>query len=272
MNQTGRQYSIAKCIEIYGSDKLRKLPIAEQKKLVSEHYPRTQIKAYYKLWLLDFISGVNVKHSLTINQIDFIAERFSERSWNHLDLMLFFRNIKSGIYGQFFESLGPEKILDWAEIYWSDRASVAEIISESENKPFNPNTDKMDPRVFKTMFKDVEDPKEQEPKVIQKKHDTFLDSEKGFRAYLKNACITASNEQLIRIIESWRKVDSQIQYVDIFLEQLNKMYADKKEYHDLVVDFIKLRSDLSNNRSGSIISKIEHLEERINEFIVKWKI
>ena len=179
--------------------------------------------------------------------------------------MLFFRNIKSGIYGQFYENLSTEKLLEWARDYWNDRASVGELISE-EHKPFSVTKDKMHPKVFKELFKDVEEPEKESP-IMEKKTNTFLDSEKGFRAYLRNICGTAAKDQLISLIENWRKVSSQKQYVDIFCEGLLKLDKGADEFCDSVLRAIKLEEDYSRTGKDSILTEIEELNKSIYKFM-----
>ena len=189
-----------------------------------------------------------------------------ERSWTDGDLLLFFRNIKSGIYGGFYESLGSEKILEWSELYWHDRASVAEVIGAGETKPFNPDREKMNPEVFKAMFKNVDEP-EKEPKILQTKHSTFMDSEKGFRAYLQNVCLTASNDQLVRFTESWRLVSSQRDYCEIFLEKLLLAGDGWATYAANVGVIMKLEDEYKTGASDRVEKDIARLDILVNDFV-----
>lgn len=244
--KVGKDAAIKICMELYDVKELKKLPKEDQYALIKKHYPRVQIVGQFKLWIIDFLNSVNAKNKLQPHQIDFIAEELHRNhSWTPEDLYLFFRQAKSGFYGQFYETLSPEKVIQWSEVYWSDRCSVAHTmsISNDKEKHFNLSRDKMDPKVFEAMFKGVGEDKKEQPEILRKKESTFLNSDKGFRAYLRANCAEMDKDQLVTIISRYRRDMNLILYLDIFNDRLKELDPEN-EYSKLVDRLVEIKPEV----------------------------
>ncbi len=117
------------------------------------------------MWLIDLNNSTSVKTKLTDVQMEYTANRiFDTYSLKITDLTLFFRNIKDGFYGSFYESLSPEKILGWLAEYFDSRCEAAQMQNYQKPDVFNPNADKMNPEVIKKMFDGVGEVEVEHPK------------------------------------------------------------------------------------------------------------
>jgi hypothetical protein len=97
-------------------------------------YGKEWIVGYISLWLIDLNENSNVKNKMSESQIEFTSERiFESYSLKITDLTLFFRNVKEGVYGQYYESLSQEKIMSWLSIYYDLRCEYGEIISQNKH-------------------------------------------------------------------------------------------------------------------------------------------
>lgn len=122
----------------------------------NKQYGREWTIGYVSTWLIDLNDNANVKQRMNDNQIEFTAERILDLfPLKITDITLFFRNIKEGAYGQYYESLGQEKILSWLHYYWDDRCNTAELLSQSGHDKFSMTKDPIHPEVAKELFKDV---------------------------------------------------------------------------------------------------------------------
>lgn len=120
-------------------------------------YGRQWAIDYVAIWLIELNDFLNLKTKMTDAQIEFTAAQiYDNYSLKVTDLTLFFKNVKAGVYGQFYESLGPEKILEWMDAYYEQRCEYAQMINEEKS---NINTLKVHPDVAKEMFKGVGDSK-----------------------------------------------------------------------------------------------------------------
>lgn len=115
--------------------------------------------AYIETWLYDFNDSINVKTKLTANQIMETASEIHAQymSLSIPDLTYFFNQLKNGKYTEkgFFESMDRSKIMMALDRFFDERCETAAILSESENRHFNPNTEKMHPKVARAMFEGV---------------------------------------------------------------------------------------------------------------------
>lgn len=119
-------------------------------------YGRDFVIGYISLWLIDLNDTANVKSKMSDAQIEGTAERIYEGySLKVTDLTLFFRNVKDGVYGQYYENLDRSKILDWLAIYFENRCETAEGLAQNSGDGFNPVKDKVNPEVIKAMFNGV---------------------------------------------------------------------------------------------------------------------
>lgn len=121
-------------------------------------YGRDWTIAYINLWLIDLNDNSNVKMRMSDTQIEMTSERILDSySLKIADITLFFRNVKDGVYGAYYENLGREKIMGWLKIYFDERCEMAQIISSTSHEVFSSSKDKMNPDVLKEMFKGVGD-------------------------------------------------------------------------------------------------------------------
>lgn len=87
-----------------------------------------KVEAVIKLHLIDLCENVNLKRPLRDAQVDNIArEIVSEYYYLTIaDVHVIFRNAKTGVYGEFYESLDMPKVMTWFREYFKDRCSLAE--------------------------------------------------------------------------------------------------------------------------------------------------
>jgi hypothetical protein len=119
-------------------------------------YGKDWVIGYLSMWLIELNDHSNVKNKMTDSQMEFTANRIYESySLKVTDLTLFFRNIKEGVYGQYYESLSQEKIMSWLKEYYDLRCEYGEMIAQSRHDGFSLTKDPIAPDVVKEMFKDV---------------------------------------------------------------------------------------------------------------------
>lgn len=263
----GKDFSVQMCLAKYGEDAIRKMSVEQQKEIVKEHYPKAEIMRLMSMWVADLSQNLNLKRNLTESQILFVSERlFSKYSWKITDLTLFFRNVKEGVYGDLYENLSPEKIIQWADTYHSERAGVAETIS-NEEKPFSVTKDKMDPKVAEAIFKDVGEETQEARET--KKEVTVFDSYEKHLEYMKNLASQATPQQLVSFIQEHFLKSNMSAYVDVFNGYLTD-HEDKKckQFHDMVWEASVKFEDFSRN--GTEDSKIRY--EVLSKKILKFKL
>lgn len=117
---------------------------------LKRQYGRSWTVSYLMAWLVDLNDFANVKQPMSDAQIEFTANEMLNYSLKITDLTLFFKQIKSGKYGQYYENLGSDKILGWLEDYFNERCEVATTIKNTPVKL----TD-VHPDVSKAMFRGV---------------------------------------------------------------------------------------------------------------------
>src|SRR5690606_7492077 len=84
------------------------------------------------------------------------AERiFDTYSLKVTDLTLFFRNVKDGVYGPFYENLSRDKIMQWLAMYFDERCEMAEMVNSRSHEKFSMTKDPISPEVAKKMFEGV---------------------------------------------------------------------------------------------------------------------
>lgn len=119
-------------------------------------YGRDWILAYIEMWLIDLNDEANVKNPMSSTQIMSTAERiYDGYSLKITDITLFFRNIKDGVYGAFYESLSREKIMEWLGRYYDERCEYASFMAGSSHEKFVMTKDKAHPKVVEKMFEGV---------------------------------------------------------------------------------------------------------------------
>jgi len=119
-------------------------------------YGRDWVIAYITMWIIELNDNSNVKNKMNDAQMEFTAERIYESySLKITDLTLFFRNMKEGSYGPYYESLSQDKILQWLKQYYDLRCEYAEMFAQQKHDGFSLTKDKMNPEVIEKIFKGV---------------------------------------------------------------------------------------------------------------------
>lgn len=121
-------------------------------------------KVYGREWVIDYISAwlihlneiTNAKNKMSPNSILFVSETiYDDYSVRLADLTLFFKKVRKGDYGDFYENISEGKMLSWFQKYYDERCNFAQHERHKENKEFSSSIDKMNPEVFKEAFKGV---------------------------------------------------------------------------------------------------------------------
>jgi len=119
-------------------------------------YGKEWVVAYVSMWLIELNDSSNVKTKMSDSQIEFTSERiFDTYSLKVADLTLFFRNVKEGKYGAYYENLSQEKIMQWIGQYWDERCEYGQMMSQSSHESFNVNRDKLSPIAIQKLFEGV---------------------------------------------------------------------------------------------------------------------
>lgn len=119
-------------------------------------YGKDWVIGYISMWLIELNDDSNVKTKMTDAQMEFTAIRIYETySLKVTDLTLFFRNIKEGVYGQFYENLSREKIMEWLADYYALRCEYGQMQAQCKHDDFSMTKDPVDPEVAKKMFEGV---------------------------------------------------------------------------------------------------------------------
>lgn len=119
-------------------------------------YGKNWVIGYVSMWLIELNDSSNVKNKMSDAQIEFTAQRIYETySLKVTDLTLFFRNVKEGVYGQFYENLSQEKIMEWLRIYYDLRCEYGQMQAQGKHDEFSLTKDPIHPDVAKEMFKGV---------------------------------------------------------------------------------------------------------------------
>ena len=114
------------------------------------------VVAYLTMWLIELNDNSNVKNRMSEAQMEFTADRIYESySLKITDLTLFFRNIKEGVYGSFYENLSQEKIMGWLKEYFDLRCEYGQMQAQSKQGNYSMAKDPLPPEVIKEMFKGV---------------------------------------------------------------------------------------------------------------------
>ena len=103
--------------------------------LVKKQYGEEKLEAYLKLWIIEFNEVINVKRPLKEFQIDELAFLILSKFYNVTiaDVNLIFKNAKTGVYGDFYETLSINKILGWFNEYFDSRCNTAGLIARQKH-------------------------------------------------------------------------------------------------------------------------------------------
>lgn len=267
----GREIAIERSFAEYGEEALKKFSKKDQWKIYHRNFPKKELIANLKFWLVELTASVNVKQSLTRFQIDEIAKQLYElHSWKATDLILFFRNIKGGLYGGLYENLSPDKVMEWARLYLYDRAMVGESVSESEAGDYKA-IPKLDQKIIDKIFKGVGEG--ESPEVLRKRESTFCNGDKAFRSYLKNVFSAAETITIFDAFSRWEIRNDLLTYCD---EAINCIKAKKvKDDYKTALEWCQTIFKIRNGLPGSIVenqfAEVEELRKKLANFITQNK-
>jgi hypothetical protein len=112
-------------------------------------YGRDWVIGYVSAWVIDLNDDSNVKTKMTDSQMEFTATRIvDEYRLKVTDLTLFFRRVKEGKYGEYYENLSREKILVWLSKYFDERCEYAQMMAQSSHEKFSMSKDKVHPDIL----------------------------------------------------------------------------------------------------------------------------
>ncbi len=144
-------YSPLKCNQYSHKIRTVKDAITLPSKSISEFvrdYGKDWSIGYVCMWLIDLNDDSNVKTKMSPAQMEFTAIRIIDQyRLKVTDLTLFFRNVKEGKYGEYYENLSREKILGWLAEYFDERCEYAQMLSQSNHENFSLTKDKIHPDV-----------------------------------------------------------------------------------------------------------------------------
>ena len=190
-------------------------------------FDRGWVVGLLSMWLIELNDSSNVKKKMSDSQIEFTAEQiFNTYSLRITDLVLFFKNIKSGTYGDNYEKLSNEKICGWMDEYYDERCKMAENYTEVINEKVNINTLKVHPKVAEVMFKGIG----------QENIDHRIDYKNGLGTRFKNRMEKTAEEfeerlkrdvkatptnEIEKLIDTWSKRNDMKRYVEILIEEID---------------------------------------------------
>jgi len=101
----------------------------------------SKIENYIKLWIINLMQSLDLKRTLSENQIDECAFLIvsTYRSMKVTDINIIFNEAKLGKYGEFYESLTMSKILLWFRMYEEERQQAWEFKSQREAQSYKYN-------------------------------------------------------------------------------------------------------------------------------------
>ncbi|MFC5046324.1 hypothetical protein ACFSTE_13200 [Aquimarina hainanensis] len=154
-------YSPSKCFEHSHKIKTVKDAISLPSKTLQglkKIHGREWIIGYISMWLINLNDTTNVKNKMSDVQIEFTSIRiFETYSLKITDMTLFFRNVKEGVYGDFYENISQEKIMNWLAKYFDQRCEYAQMMSQGNSEAISLTKNKINPEVIEKMFKGVGD-------------------------------------------------------------------------------------------------------------------
>ena len=103
------------------------------------------ISGMLKAWILYLNDILNLKRPMTDSQITLATSLILQDyySLRFADLEVLFRNIITGKYGSFFESLQIDKLMKLFENYWEERCELSASSNNSKHIEFNQNLDEL---------------------------------------------------------------------------------------------------------------------------------
>ena len=94
-------------------------------------YGDSFIEAYIKIWLINLNDSLGLKRPLTESQMDETAMTIVEdyKNLNLSDINLVFKGMKTGEFGEYYESLNMAKVIGIFKEYFENRMTVAANMS-----------------------------------------------------------------------------------------------------------------------------------------------
>lgn len=102
--------------------------------LVGKEYGREKAELMIKAYLFDLEDYFDFDKKMNEAQLDFIASQMLDKYYGltTADLHVIFSNIKSGLSGEFYGRIQPDRILREVEQYWNERCAAFADKSYSE--------------------------------------------------------------------------------------------------------------------------------------------
>ncbi len=176
---------------------------------LKNEFGKDWIIGYIEMWLIDLNDSTNVKNKMNPAQMEFTAERiYDSYSLKVTDLTLFFRNIKEGVYGSYYENLSQDKIMAWLKEYYDLRCEYAELQRGNEHEKFIATKDKMNPKVFKALFDEVGEDEEENKEALKGKgngigqrfREMIVRSGKAHMNEIYKVALLQTKEQLVEYL------------------------------------------------------------------------
>lgn len=94
--------------------------------VVGKEYGRDKAELMIKAYLFDLEDYFDFDKKMNEAQLDFIASRMLDKYYGltTADLHVIFSNIKSGLSGEFYGRIQPDRILREVEQYWNERCAA----------------------------------------------------------------------------------------------------------------------------------------------------
>lgn len=202
-------YSPKKCFN--NSHKLRtaKDAILIPSKSLSDffrEYGRDWVIGYVSAWIIDLNDDSNVKTKMTDAQMEFTATRIVDQyRLKVTDLTLFFRNVKEGKYGEYYENLSREKIMGWLSKYFDERCEYAQMLSQSNHEKFSLSKDKVHPKILQK-FNQIES------EIVEKKYTQNLDNPNTLGKRTRRNIMNSEDELIYNLKKQLQlKTDKELQ-------------------------------------------------------------
>lgn len=99
--------------------------------VIGKVYGRDKAELLIKAFLFDLEDFLDFDKKMNSVQTNFIATEILTRysALTLADIQLVFRNAKSGMYGEFFGRIAPDRVLKWFADYWEERCNAFATIS-----------------------------------------------------------------------------------------------------------------------------------------------
>lgn len=168
------------------------------------HYGDKKTAAMLKMWIINLNESINTTRKFKGHQIDEAALLIMQgyRNISIADMTLIFKNAKSGVYGDIYETLSMHKLLAWFREYFDDRMEAFERRSLENHDRQKYKEEKEGDAVSPEFFKVIQDIREN-LKADYKGTKKF--NEEEFRKYKQENAIHGERRHLKRMIQVYPK-------------------------------------------------------------------